>query len=76
MTPQKNLFDLVFKSSLFASFAPGDTGDAGRADGERGACPGDGVEPLAAHHTDGVQHAVSPHPVESPHHSRPAQRQR
>lgn len=49
----------------------GNGGDAGRADRgwwtRRGAMSGDGLQPVTAQHSDGVQHVVSPHTVEPPH---------
>jgi len=64
--------------ALIPRLRPGDGGDAGRADGGgwagRRPRPGHGLQPIAAQHSDGVQHVVSPHAVQPPHPARQTQR--
>lgn len=79
---QRSLVWLLLRFSLTRrSFRlKGDGGDAGRADRgrrtRRGRSPGDGLQPIAAQHSDCVQHAVAPHTVEPPHPLRQTQSHR
>ena len=57
--------------AIMTHLLPGNGGDAGRSNwgrrAGRGACPGDGLQPVTAQYSDCVQHVVSPHAVEPPH---------